>query len=487
MDLGQIFTSEYVADYMTSLFDVDKKATILEPCFGEGAFIKSCLSKGYRNICGYELDEKLYKSVKKKYPHIALHNQDFLSLNAEQQYDIIIMNPPYIRHEKINELHNYGITKELLAKNDIFHKLPKSANLYMYFIFKAISLLKNSGELIVIFPCSWLKSRSGRTFEKALYSKCSLKKQIHISGEVFEQKALVEVVILALVKGNISNEAEIKELEIINGQISDTSLDISEKKIGFGIKFEKYATVRRGLTTGFNSMFVNPKLKSDLSCELLTPIISSPKSVNGYSTKNSKTDTLLTISSNVILKGELQEYIKVFEEHILNSKAPKTLYEKIKKNVPWYNIKPFDSKGIVFSYFVRNDMKFINNKQGTLVRDNFYVIYPQIDNMLLFALLNNYYTYFQLEKCGKKYGAGLLKIQKYDIEGLTFPNIDHISKEDIKRLIDLAILLHDKSNPIYIDEITRIIALYSDTAYEEITVQYQRIKKYRLEGCANVN
>ena len=472
---------------MASLFDVDKKATILDPCFGEGAFIKACLSKGYTNICGYELDEKLYKTVKEKYPHITLYNKDFLSLNSTQQYDVIIMNPPYIRHEKINELQNYGITKESLAENDIFHQLPKSANLYMYFIFKAISLLKDSGELIVIFPCSWLKSRSGKTFEKELYSKCSLKKQIHITGEVFKQKALVEVMILNLVKDNISNIAEIEELEIINGQISDTSLDVSENKIGFGVKFEKYATVRRGLTTGFNFMFVNPKLKSDLSHELLTPIISSPKAVSGYSTKKSKTDNLLTIPSDIKLTGELQEYIEEFGVHILNNKTPKTLYDKIKKNVPWYNIKSFDSKGIVFSYFVRNDMKFIDNKHGTLVRDNFYVIYPQIDAMLFFSLLNNYYTYYQLEKYGKKYGAGLLKIQKYDIEELSFPNINHMSEEDKKRLIGLGILLSDKSNPTYIDEITQIIALYSDTTYEEITVQYQGIRKHRLQGYVNGN
>lgn len=57
-----------------------------------------------------------------------------------------------------------------------------------------------------------------------------------------------------------------------------------------------------------------------------------------------------------------------------------------------------NGKGIVFSYFVRNDMKFIMNNLGYLVRDNFYIIKAQIDEYLMFALLNNYYTYYQLEK-----------------------------------------------------------------------------------------
>lgn len=482
MDLGQVFTNENVAEYMVSLFNLNNTATILEPCFGAGAFLKACMNQGYNNVTGYELDETLYKEVQEKYPDFALHNQDFLCTNFEIKYDGIIMNPPYIRQEKIDDLHSYNITKDVLRQNHLFAKLPRTANMYMYFIFKAIDALKSKGELVVIFPSSWLQARSGRIFEKLLYSECTLKQQIHISGEVFEKDALVEVVILKLIKGKVAIESETKNLEILNGQFVDKVFCAVNGTIDFNMRFEKYARVRRGLTTGFNTMFINPVLKNESSKKALVPIISSPKSIDGYSTNTAETDILFAPTNDIRLNEEIMTYISFWENHILQTGTPKILFEKIRQGVSWYSIRPFDSRGILFSYFVRNDMKFIDNSLGTLARDNFYIIYPRIDHMLLFALLNNYYTYYQLEKVGKKYGAGLLKLQRYDLEDLKFLNIDTISENDKIRLSELAMRLSTDGDESLISEITEVIATYSDVNFKEITNQYNEIKRQRLEG-----
>ena len=55
----------------------------------------------------------------------------------------------------------------------------------------------------------------------------------------------------------------------------------------------------------------------------------------------------------------------------------------------------------MFSYFVRNDMKFVMNETGVLARDNFSLLNLKSISEVLFALLNNYYTYYQLELSGK--------------------------------------------------------------------------------------
>lgn len=39
MELGQIFTNKYIANFMVSLFDLKKGAKILDPCFGTGVFL----------------------------------------------------------------------------------------------------------------------------------------------------------------------------------------------------------------------------------------------------------------------------------------------------------------------------------------------------------------------------------------------------------------------------------------------------------------
>ena len=125
-------------------------------------------------------------------------------------------------------------------------------------------------------------------------------------------------------------------------------------------------------------------------------------------------------------------------------------------------------------------MKFIMNDSDVLVRDNFYIIRPSINQLVMMALLNNYYTYYQLELCGKKYGAGLLKLQRYDLERLKFPVIEKISKKDISELKKLAQVLIDTGNTCLIDEITNIISKYSSDDFKTIKKKYKEIKMHRL-------
>jgi predicted RNA methylase len=89
---------------MVSLFRLKKDALLLDPCFGKGVFLHAAISNGYRNIEGYEIDCNLYITTKQKYPELNLYNQDFLLADIKIKYDGIIMNPPYVRQEKIDDL-----------------------------------------------------------------------------------------------------------------------------------------------------------------------------------------------------------------------------------------------------------------------------------------------------------------------------------------------------------------------------------------------
>ncbi|WP_033624184.1 hypothetical protein, partial [Enterococcus faecium] len=156
--------------------------------------------------------------------------------------------------------------------------------------------------------------------------------------------------------------------------------------------------------------------------------------------------------------------------------------EKIKKNNNnWFKINSIDSIGILFNYFVRKDMKFILN-ESVLARDNFYIIKPKIDKYLMFALLNNYYTYYQLEKNGKTYGAGLLKLQRYDIENLMFPNLDEFNEEEVEQLIMASRNLSKYGDESEIQTISKIISNHSAVEYSSIVESLDRIKELRLKG-----
>jgi tRNA1(Val) A37 N6-methylase TrmN6 len=481
IDLGQIFTKPFLAAYMVNLFTLNSKSTILDPCFGSGVFIDSILSETDFIPYGYEIDKDLFDSYHPQKPIKTLQNSDFLLANHTIKYDGIIMNPPYIRHEKIDTMFKYGISKEKLREAEIFSKLPKTANLYMYFIVKAIDLLKPNGELIVIFPESWLNARSGKNFRQILESKCSVAKRIHVAGRAFEKEALVEVVILKLIKAVSIVDCSPSYVRIKNNRITKRRLKKIKINTSCCVPFAQYATVRRGITTGNNSVFINPKIKSSNCSGTLCDIISSPKMINGYSTVGAKLDKLLLLEKGRDIDTTTTKYLQKCEKEMLAKYTPKTLAMKITKGEPWYYLDKIDCTGIVFGYMIRNSMRFMINNQGYLVRDNFYIISPKIEKYLLFSLLNNYYTFAQLEISGKKYGGGLLKLQKYDIDGIMLPDITIMTTKDKQNLSQLACKLSKEHDKNIIDRITDIISHYMDNDFQSIKSQYNLLKTTRLE------
>lgn len=482
--LGQIFTRRLVAEYMVDLLDCPADGRILDPCFGGGIFLDCLNQKGYRNLTGVEIDNALYEKYKALHKtDMELYQGDFLTLAGSGEFDAVIMNPPYIRHEKINELKEYGITKKKLFSQAVFSGLPKTANLYMFFILKAIHLIKEEGTIVVIFPESWMKARVGRSFLDCVNGVCNIEENILVKGNAFESNAYVDVVIWKLRKSK--RECRRRHLEIY---VDDNGIREQKTKEKSGIlkdmiPFERYAFVRRGLTTGANEVFINPGLSSEDRRQYTRRIVSSPKQLNGYSTQGAACDALLSVCEEDCKQNELLAgYINQQGQIILKEKSPKTLYEAFRKRLIWYQLKLFDCRGIWFSYFVRNDMKFIYNDSDILARDNFYVIYPKIDSMLLFALLNNYYIYGQLETLGKRYGKGLLKLQKYDLEELLLFDTDKISETDKQRLKELAGQLVMAGDVNLVSTITKVLEKYDSRKGFSAEEEWRSMKKSRLEA-----
>lgn len=464
MDLGQIFTTNVVSDYMLSLVKDRKELSFLDPCFGSGAFIKSALKSKFSNITGIELDSDLFNSFKKNNSGLSLINTDFLAFTPNKKYETIVMNPPYVRQEKIDDLSSFGITKANLSNQIIFSSLPQSANLYMYFLIKAIDVLKQDGELVVIFPNSWIKARNGKELNNFLEANCCLLKQITISGEVFEKDPIVDVFILHLKKTQQKVKTVYENYIVIDGKLEKSAKEKTSISFDFPIAFKDYATTRRGITTFCNKMYVNPE---NLECK--SKILSSPKNVLGFSTKNADLDSYFIPSSD--LSTVEKKYVNKWKSFIMQNKKPKTLYRLIEKNnAQWYFQNPFDCKGIIFNYFVRSDFRFISNKSGYYIRDNFYVIKPlsTMSDDILFALLNNYFTFYQLEELGKTYGNGLLKIQRYDIENLKFPDIKTFSSDTIEKLKGLSLELIKNGKKEIIETITQVIASELEFNFEDI-------------------
>lgn len=445
-NLGQVFTPKSIANKMIDLFDIDPNSKILDPCFGGGIFLETLREHGYNNLFGIELDKKLFNSINNH--DYKLENISFLETKYNNEFDGIIINPPYIRQEEFNNLQEYGITKKYLKNKFENYNISARSNMYCYFILKCIESLKENGELIAIIPKTWNQTQSGKLFEKEILQKVDIEEKINLKPNVFDG-ALVDADIIKF-KKTVSDKENKKS-------------NINENHVFLN----KIAKCRRGLTSGDNKFFIFNKNNLIFSKKYFTPILSSPKQVSGYNTLQCKEyDYILTIKDNYNkLDTDVKNYIDSSnKEH---------------KNQSWYKIAPFECNGLIFGYIIRDNIKFITNDANILVRDNFYVIYSYKEsNELLMALLNNYYVYSYLEKVGKHYGNGILKLQKYDMDTIPIINPDVISEDDKLELIKISKNMNIDS----VEKISDILEKYEKLKKDEIKKKYQNQIKIRKNG-----
>ena len=195
---------------MVRLFTITGNACVLDPCFGRGVFVKSLLANTGFVVDGVEIDEASYAAFDNPDERRChLTNGDFF--DVEGTYDGIIMNPPYVRQEELDKLAPLGVTKQKLQSACWMMNISSKANLYMYFILRAILLLREGGELIAIFPNSWTNTPVGRQFYEQMKLHGNITDFINVEGEAFEGSShgeaakpsapMVDVCILKYAKG----------------------------------------------------------------------------------------------------------------------------------------------------------------------------------------------------------------------------------------------------------------------------------------------
>lgn len=479
LNLGQVYTKPDVANFMVSLFTLDDKARVLGPCFGHAVFIQSLLQNTPFQVKGIEIDPLSFSSVEQP-PTSRCELQLGNFFDEEELYEGIIMNPPYIRQEEIDNLASMGISKKVLQTSCGLMSIPSKSNMYVYFMLKAVLLLKLGGELVSIFPCSWTNTPVGMDFYKQLNLYGSISKFILVKGEAFENSPMVDVCIIKYVRGrNIATQYQQLEINERAFSLREIANPMSQKKSKLP-HLSSFAQIRRGITTGANNIFVNPPL---FSTEHLVEILSSPRNVEGFCTAKCKVDKLLAIPKGSVLTQEEDAYLYNHQVAILKNNQPKTLYEQIKQDKIWYNIECPKPADIVFSYIVRNSMKFVINDGDKNVRDNFYMITSLEDPYLLLALLNNYHVYLQLERIGKQYGKGLLKLQKYDIDNIQLPRPNTLAGSDKVKLVEYGHILAkatSKADNVLTDITNLLDGYYScqDAKEQYYSYKEKRLKKY---------
>ena len=226
--LGQFFTPKEICQKMVKL--IKNKGIILEPSCGNGAFL-NLLPK---NTIGIEIDKTVAPD--------GCQLMDFFDWDTK--VDTIIGNPPYVRYQDICDS-----TKKKLPPI-----LDSRSNLYLFFIWRAIDILQDNGELIFIVPRDFIKTTGAIPLMKRLYLEGGFTYWEEFGDIQIFSDATPNVVIFRWVKNNPHTIPVV----YTNGYLSFNNNTVGNVTLG------DLFTVMVGGASGANSIFIEESGNIDL-------------------------------------------------------------------------------------------------------------------------------------------------------------------------------------------------------------------------------
>ena len=209
---GQFATPPGIASEMVAyaLKQVQKpEISYLEPGFGTGAFFNSLLqhitSKDNRRRLtearGYEIDKHYAEPTKELYAStlLDLRLEDFTEAKPDS-FDILLCNPPYVRHHHLTAAKKLALTKHVAARYNI--KQSGLTGLYNYFIINGEAWLSDEGIAAFLVPSEFLDVNYGVTIKTFLLENVRLAR-IHLyeSSDLQFEDALVSSAVVWYRKG----------------------------------------------------------------------------------------------------------------------------------------------------------------------------------------------------------------------------------------------------------------------------------------------
>lgn len=459
---GQFFTpiemATEISDYGVSLLKDDVR--YLEPAFGMGAFyyaIKNVAGQRLIDAIGIEQDDSLFQSAKKLWSEsdINLIHADYTLLPVDRKVNLLITNPPYVRHHLLDSSQKTLLKKKVKQETGL--NISGLSGLYCYFLLMSDKWLAEGGISGWLIPSEFMDVNYGKCIKEYLLKHVRLFR-IHRydpSNSQFED-ALVSSCVVWFKKEKTEEDYDVEftfggthQNPEIRRNVKKSVLLSEGKWTRFPEKeiriisdrksLKDYFDIKRGLATGDNDFFIMTReqiKERDLDLSLFVPILPSPRKM--------RTDEVFADEENFpmidpqlfLLKCDLQED-EVKEKYpslwdYLQTGIETTSKKYLCKNrKEWYWQENRAATPFLCSYMGRSNsdnnapFRFILNHSNAIVTNTYLMLYPK--ETIKERIAKEPSLTHQIWKClqsittddfeseGRVYGGGLRKIEPKEL------------------------------------------------------------------------
>jgi adenine-specific DNA-methyltransferase len=429
----------------------------LDPAVGTGSFFAALLqafpADRIERATGVEIDKLFADTAATIWTERSLRvvHDDFTDQTPDRQYNIVLTNPPYVRHHHLAGKQKLRLGQ--LASEATGLRLSGLSGLYCYFLLIAHSWMADRGIAGWLVPSEFMDVNYGDQVKRYMTEQVSLLR-IHrfCPSEVQFDDALVSSAIVVFEKsppkpdhkpvisfgGTLAKPAKSQDISL--AELRETRKWTSlprQAHNGFhrpGFTLGDLFTVKRGIATGGNSFFIVPKSelrRLGIPLEVVRPILPSPRFL-----------TQETIEADAngwpIVDRRLALIDCRFAEEVVREKWPRfwSYLESGKKagvangfltsrRSPWYSQEKRAVPTLLCTYMgrsVERPFRFIWNKSAAIAANVYLLLYPKQHVAAAIAERGSEVLEAlaaicprQLSGAGRVYGGGLYKVEPAEL------------------------------------------------------------------------
>lgn len=415
----------------------------------------------------------------------------FKTIMGTGGFDLVIGNPPYVRQELLTEVKGY-----FQSHYKVYHGV---ADLYSYFVERALGVIRPGGELGMIVSNKWLRAAYGEPLRGFLQNTVTIKHILDLAGLPVFKGATVRTLILLCAKLNPTNNqiTYTKPLDvglfrssvsaqILSEHVRNTasavpqntlshkgwsfsgadSYRLNEKIRSKSVSLSDYVgdALFRGVVTGLNDAFVisaetrRALIKANKSAVSAIKPVLFGKDVRRYQIEDHSRFLIFTRRGVDIEKyPSLRDHLAQYRRDLTPRKNASDPYGRKPGKYKWYEIqdsveyyKKFDQPKIICPD-ISTSVRFYLDKEGFYGSNTTYCI--GVEDLYLLGILNSKIAQFSFRQiCAGLEGGDEIYLRFFGQYLEQFPVYRINQKVRSDRTRHEAIILQVK-NMIYLQEL----------------------------------
>ncbi|MDB5792539.1 MAG: hypothetical protein JWQ80_2563 [Massilia sp.] len=452
-----------IASYAVSVLDEKQRKNIDfgDPAVGTGAFFAALLAatsgENIRSAIGVDISPAHVAAARWRWQRRGMEviEKDYLHISDLPSRNLILANPPYLRHQGIDPKYKSELRQR--ASADIGMRISGLSGQYVYFMLLSHKWLEKNAVAAWLIPSEFMQTTYGRALRFYLSRTVHLLKihQFSPQDRQFENAETLPCVVVfrntppdpdalaEFTSGGSLNEPELRNVVSIAELSPDAKWTLTPKPtyrrddsfLRLGDLFE----VRRGIATGANDFFVLERSKAQtlgIPSFAVKPILPKAKNLtsdvieSGHDGYPKVEKQLCVIDCSIPPDEVRREYPSFYAYLKLGEDSGLLKRYLISRRKPWYKqeqrpVAPFLCTYMGKAHGDKPAIRFMLNESEAIASNTYLMLYPKLHLQKLiaerpetkqevFALLKES-SHEAMAEFSRQHAGGLSKIEPREL------------------------------------------------------------------------